>query len=129
MNRKTVASAALIFLANFVMGLSLPGNTRSLHADLPKISQNQLPVSLRGKISDEHDQPLQGASIVIVGTTKGVSANETGYYYFDKLPEGQLSVQVSLMGFKAQTINAIVHSGHNELNFLYRIRHGWPEQN
>jgi len=80
-------------------------------------SQIQASASLRGKITDENNKVLPGASIIIVGDTKGVNANESGEFFFDRLQTGKLVVQASLMGFKTLTIDIILKAGQNELNF------------
>ena len=72
--------------------------------------------SLRGKIMDINQNPLPGASIIIVGTKYGGSANEDGEYLFNKLPEGKLKVQVSFVGFKTLTTEFDVRPGPNYLD-------------
>jgi len=78
---------------------------------------NDSQAGLRGKITDSDHNALQGASILIVGYERGVNANENGDYFLDKLPEGKLSVQASIMGFESQTIEIEMEPGENELNF------------
>lgn len=85
---------------------------------LPLCVLSAQPAGLRGRITDKNNNVLPGASVIIIGTTKGVNANETGDYYFDKLQEGKLSVQASLMGFKTQTVDIMIHAGQNEHNFI-----------
>ena len=72
--------------------------------------------SLHGKILDKNQNALPGASIIIVGTKYGVSANEAGEYLFNKLPEGKLNVQVSFVGFKTLTTEFDVQPGQNYLD-------------
>ncbi len=74
-------------------------------------------INLHGKISDENKNPLRGASVIIIGTEKGVNANENGDYFFNKLQAGKLTVQTSIMGFKTQTADITLQPGQNELNF------------
>jgi iron complex outermembrane recepter protein len=80
-------------------------------------SQNSIFSSLHGTITNENKEVLQGASVLIIGTSKGVNANETGEYFFDKLVTGKISVQTSIMGFKTQTADISLQPGQNELNF------------
>ncbi len=72
--------------------------------------------NLHGKITDNNQNPLPGASIIIVGTRFGASANEAGEYLFEKLPEGKLKVQVSFIGYKTLTTDFDIQSGQNSLN-------------
>jgi outer membrane receptor protein involved in Fe transport len=73
--------------------------------------------SLHGKILDSDQNALSGASLVIVGTRYGVSANEASEYLFDKLPSGKIKVQVSFVGFKTLTKEIDVQPGENYLDF------------
>ena len=72
---------------------------------------------LRGKITDAKQNELPGASLMVIGTEKGVNANENGEYLLDKLQAGKNSIQASLMGFETQTIDIVLKPGSNELNF------------
>jgi outer membrane receptor protein involved in Fe transport len=74
------------------------------------------PGIIHGKILDQNKNLLPGASVIIVGTKYGVSANEDGEYLFEKLPAGRLKVQVSFVGFKTLTTDFDVQPGQNNLN-------------
>lgn len=74
--------------------------------------------NLRGSIQDESGNALPGASIVIIGTEKGINANEKGEYILDKLSSGKYRVQASLMGYTTQVIEVETNPGQNELNFV-----------
>jgi iron complex outermembrane recepter protein len=74
--------------------------------------------SLHGKILDTYKNALPGASIIIVGTKYGISANEAGEYLFDKLPEGILEVKVSFVGFKTLTTDFDIKPGENYLDLI-----------
>jgi iron complex outermembrane recepter protein len=80
-------------------------------------NQNKLSGSLHGKITDKNNNVLPGASVIIVGTGKGVNANETGEYFFDQLHTGKFSVQASIMGFKTQTTEVIIQPTQNQADF------------
>ena len=73
--------------------------------------------SLQGKITDINFTALPGASITIVGTEKGVNANEGGHYFLDGIQPGKMKVQASIMGFETQAIDFEIKPGENELNF------------
>jgi len=81
------------------------------------LQEEVTPTSVQGKITDVNFNSLPGSSIIIVGTEKGVNANEGGYYFLDRLQTGKISVQASIMGFKTQTVEVDVKPGLNELNF------------
>ena len=69
------------------------------------VDQNQQNASLRGLITDENGNELQGASVVVAGTDKGVNTNERGQFYFDKLESEKVSIQASIMGYKTQIVD------------------------
>ena len=72
--------------------------------------------NLRGKIVDSDKNILPGASIIIVGTTYGVNANESGEYLFDQIPTGNIKVQASFVGYKTITTDFNVQPGANSLD-------------
>jgi outer membrane receptor protein involved in Fe transport len=78
---------------------------------------NQQPAILHGTAMDENDNGLQGASVLIIGTEKGVNTNENGKFYFDNLQPGEVNIQASIMGYKTQTVSIVLQPGPNELNF------------
>jgi iron complex outermembrane recepter protein len=118
MNRilNTVILLALMLISAY--GNNTKSDKYLLKSGETQLTQNQPPVSLYGKIRDESNNLLRGASVIIPGTEKGVNANESGEYFFDHLQAGKLNVQASIMGFKTQTIVITVKPGPNELNFI-----------
>jgi iron complex outermembrane recepter protein len=78
----------------------------------------QTAISLHGIITDENKNPLPGASVIIVGTDKGVNANGNGEYFFSSLPAEKFRVQASIMGFKTQISEIVPKPGLNELDFV-----------
>jgi iron complex outermembrane recepter protein len=72
--------------------------------------------SLHGKIMDINQNSLPGATVILVGTGYGVSANEDGEYLFNKLPASKLKVQVSFVGFKTQSVDFEIKPGQNVLD-------------
>ena len=92
--------------------------------------------SLRGTIVDEQEQPIAFANVLIQGTSIGVSAGEDGVFVLHNLPQGQLKLRVSAVGFKTilQQVNVspsinltIVLHADNELDevevFGNRFKH------
>ena len=82
-----------------------------------EVEQAGPPVFLRGKIRDADDNLLPGASVTIVGTKKGVHANDKGEYFFYDVPTGRIRIQASFVGFKTKSIDYYVKVGQNYLNF------------
>lgn len=76
--------------------------------------------SLHGKILDKEQNALPGASVIIVGTSYGVNANEAGEYLFDQIPAGKLKELVSFVGFETTTTDFDVQPGQNYLNITLK---------
>lgn len=79
------------------------------------------PALLRGKVYDSNKNLLPGTSVIIIGTKKGVSTNESGEYLFDHISTGKLKVQVSYVGYKTKINDIDVQPGQNFLNFTFDI--------
>ncbi len=63
---------------------------------------------LTGKVINEKGQPVFGASVLIVGTVRGASADENGNFEIKNLPEGTYSIQVSAISYERKTLNNIL---------------------
>ncbi|HHU98192.1 MAG TPA: TonB-dependent receptor [Petrimonas sp.] len=60
-------------------------------------------ITVRGQVVDSQYEPVPGATIVVVGTTKGVITDVDGRYSIEVQPTDQL--QFSFLGLQTQTIN------------------------
>lgn len=58
---------------------------------------------LNGKVRDKSGQPLSGATIAIVGTTKGTASMEGGFFSLNNVP-GDAVLRVTFTGYKTQEI-------------------------
>ncbi len=59
-------------------------------------------VSLKGKVLDgQTNEPLVGASVWTLKLGKGTVTNEQGEFVLSKLPEGELQLKVSYLGYQA----------------------------
>lgn len=56
--------------------------------------------SISGKVTDQVGGPLEGASIIIAGTLKGVISDKNGHFIFTGLRDGKYILRVSYMGFE-----------------------------
>ncbi|MFV0366011.1 MAG: TonB-dependent receptor [Mangrovibacterium sp.] len=69
-------------------------------------SQSLYAQTLSGKITDADNQmPLNGVQLYFPEIKKGAISNVDGQYYFDKLPNKKLILQVSCMGYKSESIS------------------------
>ena len=71
--------------------------------------------SLSGKVTNENQEILPGASVLIKELTKGTSTNFEGKYALE-LPKGSYTIQVSFLGFKTVTKSLEIFED-NTLNF------------
>ena len=55
---------------------------------------------LKGKIVDEKQVPVQGASVVLEGTVRGVQSDREGNFEIKDFPKGSYQLKVSLVGFE-----------------------------
>ncbi|ETN95727.1 TonB-dependent receptor [Zhouia amylolytica] len=75
--------------------------------------------TLTGYVTDMLGYPLEGATVVIQGTSQGTVTNQNGKYSLENLQPGSYQVTASFLGYKSETIyNVVVKSvGTVPLNF------------
>lgn len=61
------------------------------------------PLTLRGRVTDEKKQPLPGVSVVLSGTTVGVSTNADGRFRL-AVPVQKGSLEFSFVGYEKQVV-------------------------
>ncbi len=68
--------------------------------------------SLTGQVIDDQSLlPLEGATVIIEGTTKGVVTDAQGYFTLNDVPAQTYNIEASFLGYGAQTkFNVIVKS-------------------
>ena len=71
---------------------------------------------LSGTIVDDQGITVPFASVWLVGSNNGTTANEEGNYFLD-VPIGTHQIMVRVIGFKTQTKTVAVKEGANTLNF------------
>lgn len=76
-------------------------------------SRNGVPGGLSGRITDiETTDPLGNASVFIKELGKGVVSDDNGYYYFDSLPPGKYTLELSFAGYKKSVASGIEIKQH-----------------
>ncbi len=60
--------------------------------------------SISGKILNQDNQGVTGASIILKGTVRGVQSNQNGEYVIKSVPAGEYILSVSSIGLKIQEI-------------------------
>ena len=62
----------------------------------------------------QSEQPLEGATVLLLGTSYGVVTNEEGKFTFLDVPTQTYNIQVSFLGYETQTLyNVILKSVGN----------------
>ena len=61
------------------------------------------PLTIRGRVTDEKKQPLPGVSVVLSGTTVGVSTNAEGRFQL-AVPVQKGSLEFSFVGYEKQVV-------------------------
>ena len=73
-------------------------------APAPQVTASSATSIVTGRVVDEQGEPVIGASIVEVGTTRGTSTDVDGNFSLKASPNAKL--QVSFIGYKTQTLRA-----------------------
>jgi iron complex outermembrane receptor protein len=72
--------------------------------------------TIYGTVTDQNNNPLPGASIIVFGTKYGVSANEKGEYLLEQIQTGKLILQASFVGYKTINKDVDVSEGENKID-------------
>ncbi|MFT3748288.1 MAG: TonB-dependent receptor [Agriterribacter sp.] len=67
--------------------------------------------TIKGKITNNKGEPIAGASVLLVGTDKGMSANADGTFTLTGIKPGKYVLRVSVVGFQNDTRNITVGDG------------------
>lgn len=79
---------------------------------LASLAQAQDKVTLSGRVFDNTtQQPLPGATVVVVGSSNGTVTDQDGIYKLD-LPPGSVKIQISFVGYQTQTKSTTVTAGN-----------------
>jgi outer membrane receptor for ferrienterochelin and colicin len=66
-------------------------------------------------------RPLADASVLLSGTNKGASTDSAGYFRITEIIFKTYNIEVSLVGYKTQTLNNIAVDAGNEKNFTIEL--------
>ena len=65
-----------------------------------------------GRVKDAAGQPLAGARVIIVGTAFTATTNQQGYYFFNSVSAGSVTLRATYIGYKSSQVeNLRVLSG------------------
>ncbi len=79
---------------------------------LPIFMFGQTSGKISGKVADEDGNPLQGANIIVEGTSLGTASNQDGAFVILNVPVGNYTLRCDYIGYSALIIsNIAVSSG------------------
>ena len=67
--------------------------------------------AISGQITTEANESLPGATVVLVGTVRGVESNSTGRYILNGLKPGTYTIKASFVGYQSQTQEVSISAG------------------
>ena len=67
--------------------------------------------SVAGIVSDENENPLAGANVVVEGTTLGASTDDDGGFLIPNVPAGNYTISVTYVGYESGSQSAVVEAG------------------
>lgn len=73
-----------------------------------------------GRVLDQTNFPLAGASVVIEGTTQGTTTNANGDFSFETEKKGPVTLVVSFVGYQTKKIPADLKSGDNSFVIILK---------
>jgi hypothetical protein len=74
---------------------------------IPLISLAQTTGKISGKITDENNEPIIGANIVVEETSLGASADVNGNYFIINIPVGSYELKISAIGYASQKVEKV----------------------
>ena len=91
---------------NFILPMLLVAGL--ILGSLPLSGQETDGGIISGRVFNElTNQPLKGANVLVVGTSKGTTTNEEGRYRISGVEPGVYTLKVSYLGFKERKISGI----------------------
>ena len=98
---------------------------------VPAFAQQAQERTVRGKVTDEGNEPMIGVSILVVGTSTGTSTGSNGEFSV-RVPEGKNELRLSYVGYEtavvqipaANVVNYQMKPGAESLNEIVVIGYG-----
>ena len=69
--------------------------------------------SISGKILDQNNITLPGASVIIEGTTQGATTDMDGNFTIKSVQPGEYILNINFLGFKTSKLSVTVEPGKN----------------
>ena len=62
---------------------------------------------IEGRVRDQAGAPIANAQVIIVGTAFNALTNPQGYYFFNNVPAGTISVRAAFIGYKSTQVDGV----------------------
>ena len=102
------------FLAGTLLGVGGPAFALPSFADDASLEVTQQVKKIRGVVIDKSGEPVVGANVIVKGTTNGTITNLDGVFELDA--EIGVTLEISFIGFKTQTLPAAADMGRIQLH-------------
>jgi hypothetical protein len=86
-------------------------------------SQN---TTVSGRVNNEKGDALQGVSVMVLGSTSGVTTNDSGYFSINVKPNRAFALVFTYLGYNTFKQNFLLNKGENETVFI-RLEPGTRE--
>ncbi len=113
--RKCLSIANIFFLLFLFISSPLSAADKSSHMRNDGPHESQQNFTVKGVVVDESANPLPGVTILIEGSTRGVTTDTDGSYYIDVKPNDRLIF--SFIGLETQTIDV---AGRTVINIVMK---------
>lgn len=100
MSNTTVETCLQQLLENTPYGFRINGNTIAIIKSVPQVQKPVSKCIVKGKVSDENQEPVVGATILIEGTSLGVSSDLNGEFKIE-VNAGE-TIVISFIGMQSQ---------------------------
>ena len=85
------------------------------------VIEEKVETSIGGVVSDESNNPIVGANVIVVGTDLGSAADADGYYSID-LGAGSYTLTATAIGYKPQSSEVSIKEGDSGItNFVLSV--------
>jgi hypothetical protein len=75
--------------------------------------------TLTGKVTNSRNEPITGASVIIVGTNAGASSNVEGHYSISLSAGKKYEIRFSALGYRSKVVDNVEASANmEELNIV-----------
>ena len=81
--------------------------------NLVSLSQNRT-ATVSGFVVDENDQPIPGASVSILGQSRGTLCNDSGYFRIETVANRAFALIFSHTGHRPEQRNFFLNEGEQE---------------